>query len=244
VRILGLDFECSGMDPENCAVTEVGAVLWDTTLHAPTRAIGYLVNPGTTVWDSVCEQITGITPQLCEEEGYSSENGLKQLLRWYNLAEAICAHNGNRFDKFFFKKWCQRHDLEVEDKLWIDTMTDLPLPPKNSRKLTYMAAEHGFLNPFPHRAMFDVMTMLKIMDCYPLEEVLKLANSPMILLEALVSYENRGLAKTGGYYWKGERKQWLKDIKECALDEERDKAAELGFKTRVIPAEAPSEVTA
>lgn len=237
--ILGLDFETSGMEPELHSITEVGAVLWSTELHAPLKSIGYLVNPINPVWDEACQNITGITPQLCEQQGYTSENGLKQLLRWYNQAEAVCAHNGNRFDKFFLNKWCKKHDLEIEDKVWIDTMTDLKMPRKAAKKLTYMAAEHGFLNPFPHRALFDVMTMLVILDRYPLDEVMRMARSPMLTIEAIVSYENRELAKTGGFYWKSEGKKWLKDIKECELEEEQQEALKLGFTAQPFPLVKP-----
>lgn len=233
--ILGLDFETTGMEPEIHSVTEVGAVLWETEIHSPVRAQGYLVNPGEgAVWDPACLNMNGINPRTCEKFGYPSEKGLKQLLMWYNQADVLCAHNGNHFDKKFLKKWCERHDFEVDEKLWIDTMLDLPFPPKTARRLTYMAAEHGFLNPFPHRALFDVMTMLKILDQYPIDQVIKLAQSPLVLIEAVVSYEAKDLAKAAGYYWKGEKKQWLKDVKQCHMQEEFDKATAMGFESRFL----------
>lgn len=238
--LLGLDFESSGIDPEVHSVTEVGAVLWDTDLHAPTRSIGYLVDPGPdTSWQEDCAKLTGLTADLCAKSGYPSEKGLKQLLLWYNMVDAVIAHNGNHFDRRLFDRWCAKHDWEVDKKLWIDTMTDLPLPPKASRKLVHMAAEHGFLNPFPHRALFDVMTMLKVFDQYPLEDVLRLAKSPARILVALVSREENAKAKSLGYYWKPDPiKQWRKDIKLCNTDEEIAKAKEVGFEARLLEEDA------
>ena len=48
-----------------------------------------------------------------------------------------------------------------------------------TRSLPYLAADHGFLNPFPHRALFDVMTMIQIAGMYDINEILKYADSPI-----------------------------------------------------------------
>jgi len=239
--ILGLDFETSGLDPEIHSVTETGLVLWDTDLHAPVKLLSYLVNPGEqAIWDPAVLGITGITPELCTKYGYSSERALKQILSWYQSADVACAHNGARFDRLFFNSWCKRHGYDPEpNKLWIDTNTDieLPFPEKMSRKLSYMAADHSFLNPFPHRAVFDVMTMFRILDQYDLDRVIYLAKQPNVSIEALVSYDDRDLAKARGYRWQenpvnpGGKKIWMQTIKECFLEKEK---ADAGFPIRIL----------
>jgi len=203
--ILGLDFETTGLDPVVNSITEVGMVLWETSLRAPVKVMGFLVDPGpNAVWDSVVSGVTGITPELWGKYGYQSERAFKQVLSWYQTADVACAHNGTRFDRPFFNAWCKCPGYDADpNKLWIDTNTDieLPFPEKMSRKLSYMAADHSFLNPFPHRAIFDVMTMLRILDQYDLERVLFLARQPNIDIQALVSYDDRDLAKARGYRW-------------------------------------------
>ncbi len=239
--ILGTDFETSGLDEKKSAITEVGMVLWDSELRAPVKVMGYLVNPWSNCfWDPVTLLINGITPELCEKYGYEDERALKQYLLWYQLADVACAHNGNRFDRPFFNTWCARYGYDSNpDKTWIDTNTDIELGAlehKMSRKLTYMAADCQFLNPFPHRAVFDVMTMLKILDGHNLERVLYLAKQPTIFIQALVSYDNRELAKARGYRWvedprSSSNKIWAQSIKECFLEKEKTEA---GFPVEVI----------
>lgn len=233
--ILGKDYETTGLEPDVHSVTEVGMVLWDTDLHAPVKVMGFLVNPGpAAVWDPETIAITGITPDLCVKYGYQDERALKQILSWYQTCDVACAHNGTTFDRLFFNAWCARYGYDPEpNKLWIDTNTDieLPFPNKMSRKLTYMAADHDFLNPFPHRAVFDVMTMFKVLDQYDLDRVLYLARQPNITIQAMVSYDDRDLAKQRGYRWKKETKQWLMTIKECFLEKEQQEA---GFPVQVV----------
>lgn len=240
--ILGMDFETNGLSPEKNAVTEVGMVLWETELRAPVKIMGYLVDPWIgSEWDPVTVQINGITPELCAKYGYPDERALKQLLLWYQLADMACAHNGSRFDRPFFETWCVRYGYESQPtKLWIDTNTDIELGEleyRKSRKLTYMAADHQFLNPFPHRAVFDVMTMFKVLAEYDLERVIFLAKQPNILIEALVSYDDRELAKARGYRWSedprkpGGKKIWAQTIKECFLEKE---STEAGFPVVIV----------
>jgi DNA polymerase-3 subunit epsilon len=237
--ILGIDFETTGLDPFVHSVTEIGMVLWETEIHAPIKVFGYLVDPGEqAVWDPEVLAITGITPKVCKKYGYPYERALKQVLSWYQGADMACAHNGTRFDRPFFNAWCKKFGYDPEpDKLWLDTNTDieLPFPNKMSRKLTYMAADHAFLNPFPHRAVFDVMTMLKVLDQYDLERVIFLAKQPTITVQAIVSFDNRDLAKARGYradYDENKKfRAWLMNIKECFLEKEKSEA---GFPIKVV----------
>ena len=88
---------------------------------------------------------------------------------------------------------------------WIDTCTDVPYPPSvGSRTLRYLAADHLFINPFPHRAIFDVMTMLTVLSHYNVEEIAVLAKSPVIHVQAKVGYDEREKAKARGYMWEGQ----------------------------------------
>lgn len=240
--ILGGDFETSGLSPEKNAVTEVGMVLWETDLRAPVKVMGYLVDPWAGAeWDPVTQAINGITPELCSKFGYPDERALKQFILWYQMADYACFHNGTRFDRLFFNAWCARYGYDPDlDKVWIDTNTDIELGElehKMSRKLTYMAADHQFLNPFPHRAVFDVMTMFKVLGDYDLDRVIFLAKQPNVTIQALVSYDDRELAKARGYRWNEDprnpsgKKIWVQTIKECFLEKE---TAEAGFPIAIV----------
>jgi DNA polymerase III subunit epsilon len=109
----------------------------------------------------------------------------------------------------------------------IDTLTDIPFASEpDSRKLKYLAGDHGFLNPFAHRAVFDVLTMLKVLSHYPIDKVLEYAKAPMITIRAVVDFNNKDKAKARRFSWEkiGDKtypKMWVKRIKEFQLEEEK-----------------------
>ena len=93
-------------------------------------------------------------------------------------------------------------------------------PAITTRKLTHLAAEHGFLNPFPHRAVSDVLTMLKVLSHYDIAPVLESARQPSFTVKACVSYDDREKAKARGYRWDAARKIWTKIVKGHRLNDE------------------------
>jgi len=246
--ILGIDFETTGLNIPTIGVTEVGMVLWDTDLAAPIRMVGMLVNPRyDAVWEPGVEKVNNLTPAICEKHGSDDEKTCKQVLSWYGSADVLCAHNGNNFDKPLLDTWATRYGLATQkDKLWIDTRADIDRPPRDSHRLGYMAADHGFLNPFPHRAMFDVMTMFTILMAkdiakappkYDLATIQEIAKSPLRIVKAIVSFDQKELAKTRGYhpfYQDGKFIRWELEVKEINLDKEREAARLSGFEIEVI----------
>jgi DNA polymerase-3 subunit epsilon len=165
-----------------------------------------------------------IPARVVREYGLKDEEAIDQLNKLAGQADAICAHNGTNFDKPLWKQEAERLGLEPmgEKKIWIDTMTDVPYPEQmTTRKLVHLAAEHGFLNPFPHRAAFDVLTMLYILSKYDLTAVIQNAIAPTVKIRALATYEQRELAKARKYRWEGTSKMWWKEIKEFELEKEK-----------------------
>jgi DNA polymerase-3 subunit epsilon len=128
----------------------------------------------------------------------------------------VVAHNGNSFDKPMLEAALKSRDLinsEIMAKPWIDTMTDLPFK-YDSRKLNYMASDMGFLNPFPHRAIFDVMAMLKVLSRFDFNEIVERALTPKlkIICKTTVPWEDGGksneIAKSLGFRWDANAKLW------------------------------------
>lgn len=223
MKLLGLDFETTGLDPEKDNVIEVGAVIWDTEIHQPLVIDNFFVNWGVPITEEVTK-LNGVHDSYVEEYGLYQGAALDRLLRLMARVEAIVAHNGEVFDKPFYKDWYKRlcPGLEPREQLWIDTKNDLDYPEDlTTRKLTYLAAEHGFLNPFAHRAVFDVLTMMILLDKYNLESVLYSANQPTIMIQALVSFDDRQLAKDASFYWDPKKKMWLRSMKSHKYEPEK-----------------------
>ena len=230
--LLGLDFETTGLDFQTDRITEIGAVLWDTDQRQPVQIFSALVaHDDAPVITPEIAQLTGITESMLRLHGRSPYEAFRDLIALINECEFIVAHNGAGFDRPMLEAQMRRYDEDESfhhvaetypwTTPWIDTCMDIEFPPHiTTRKLVHLAAEHGFLNPFAHRAIFDVLTMLRILDAYPLQPILECAMQPIVTLQALVSFDDRELAKARGYRWSANQKAWLKKVKAHKVKQE------------------------
>lgn len=219
MKILGLDLETTGLSTSDDQIIEIGAVLWDWERNLPVEILSQLVQIDGEVPSEITE-LTGISNEDLSNHGQSLEVVLKELKRMAKFSSYLVAHNGTQFDQIFLEReWSLQSELRIELP-WLDTSHDLPFPAKiGTRKLSYLAAEHGFLNPFSHRAVFDVLTMLKVLAQYRHEDVLKLQSSPLRRVVAQVSYEGREQAKGAGFRWDPVQRHWFLEGKECQLQD-------------------------
>lgn len=221
--VIGIDVETTGVDKVNDEIIELGAVVWDTEANKPVAMLNHLVQqPSKGCLSQKIVDLTGITDDDLVNFGIDESQAIREFLKLARKCEYVVAHNGNNFDKFFIDKALSRIG-EVLGLPWIDSMTDIPYS-TTTRKLTYLAAEHNFLNPFRHRALFDVLTMLEICSKYDWKDTVSRSLSKTILVVAKVSKENRHLAKNKGFRWDSENIRWVKTMKDCDL-----KSANLNF---------------
>lgn len=228
--LLSLDFETSGLDRNSDRVIEVGAILYSTTQGQQLMTQGYLVDHEIPVSAEITE-VTGIKKGMIDKFGLSSKTALSTLLNMVDMCEAIVGKNLLNFDMLFLENWVLREKEILVPRLVIDIETDLP--GVKSEKLSYTAANHGFLNLFPHSAVADCQTVLKLVSMHNLDEIVARAKSPRVTIAADVDYDTNHLAKKRGYRWQPEQKTWYKVIKEMDLDTEV-KAAQFNVK-RIAP---------
>lgn len=225
--LLGLDFETTGLSFEKDLIIEIGAVIWDTERKAPVFIYSTLVDHGVPIPPEITG-ITGIDETMIQDFGVKPEEAFEKLWNCIKSCNAVVAHNGTNFDKPMLKAQTARDNSKWIEKPWVDTSVDVPYPEKcTTRKLVHLAAEHQFLNPFAHRAIFDVLTMFGVLNRYDINEVLKLAAEPNITLKAQVSYDDKELAKARGYRWQSDTKSWIKTLKQSQVLKEIEEA---GFK--------------
>jgi DNA polymerase III subunit epsilon len=230
--ILGVDLETTSLDVETCEVIEVGAVLWDWERKMPVRILSELVQPENGVPAEITA-LTGITLEDTHVYGVHHQTAMENLDSMLSEADYVMAHNGTIFDKPVYENWVDRESgYVVCDRPWLDTKTDIVYPSRvETRKLEFLAASHGFLNPFAHRAVFDVLTMLRIASQYDIQAIIARAAEPTIYVEAIVSFERKDMAKERGYKWFAPRKIWWKAFKESDLTIEREAC---GFMLRTL----------
>ena len=232
--LLGIDVETTGLDLVNDRITEVGYALWGTTEVAP-AIVGnvWLYEPSmeTRFTPEACEmmaRVCGITPEMIRKYGRNPLTALEPVLDLMSFADVIVAHNGENFDKPMWVTELKRQGMIWPDRLpWIDTRSDIPWQtPPDSLKLKHLALDAGFINPFPHRATFDVVTMLKVLMQHDVEKVLEYSKLPWMTVRADVSYADREKAKAQRYSWErlgdlNYPKCWIKRIKTTQLEAEK-----------------------
>lgn len=220
MRWLGIDFETTGLDSSKDRITEIGAVLWDVSHKAPLSIYSELIYRSD--YPELSEEIielTGITPKMLNEFGKPPALGIEGVLEMAAQADYFIAHNAP-FDKGFFEAEMARQGRDPLKLMWLDSRTDVDYPHGYSQKLQYLACHHGFVNPFSHRAVFDVLTMFQIVKDYDPEQIIRWANTPNVWIRAKVDYANRDKAKSAGYHWRPEPKWWVKQVKEFQVMDE------------------------
>jgi DNA polymerase-3 subunit epsilon len=236
MRILGIDFETTGFDPANDRITEVGWALFDAGQPTPLKTSGeFLYEKSYPKISKEVEAVTGITDQLLEEFGRDPAAYFSELEHFCGLhrVEFVVAHNGRNFDRPFLFAHLDRLGLKapcLRGMPWVDTRIDLPFAREpDSRKLKYLSSDHGFLNPFSHRALFDVLTMMKVLSHYDFEKVLEYRAQPALIVRAMVPQpwddggKGKDAARKVGFSWqeinhKKYDKCWVKMIKKHELE--------------------------
>lgn len=248
MRLFGFDAETTGLDTAVERVTEIGACLWDTELQKPIVTVGVFLNDDgirARIADpevaAMMLRVSGTTPSILEEFGTDP----RANFQWVNdfcgrhRVDYIVAHNGTNYDKPLLLAELDRFGLPapvLRALPWLDTRTDIPFPTEpDSRRLVHLATDHGFLNPFPHRAVFDVLTMLKVLSHYKLDEVIAYSKIPFILCRAIVTFDQKQWAKDLRYSWEklGTEyhypKCWIKLVKEDKYEAEVKAGLAKGF---------------
>jgi DNA polymerase III alpha subunit (gram-positive type) len=219
--LLSLDFETTGLDREKDEVTEVGAVLWSTGRNRAMECSSYFVKTTVPLSQEVSD-LTGITQGMIDRFGYEPNDGFDKLQDMILQADAFVGQNVVRFDKGFYEAWAKRAGEKPIEKLWIDTRTDLP--GVESKSLSYMACDAGFINCFPHVAVGDCLTVLRLVSMHKIEDVVARAESPTLVVKADVSFADNALAKKRKYAWHPASKMWWRAVKQIDLDKEIQEA--------------------
>jgi len=218
--LLSIDFETSGLDPEKNEITEVGAVLWSTSFHRAMETASYFIQTSAPLSKEITD-LTGINSAMLTKFGYPQEIAYENLEDMIEQADAFVGQNVIRFDKRFLEAWAKKNGKTIPEKLWIDTRTDLP--GVKSKHLGYMAADAvdpatgrpcGFLNPFPHNAVSDCLTVLRLIDMHPIDAVVARAKQPTVVLQSHQERQDNGAAKKLGFVWNPKYGIWWAGAKE------------------------------
>lgn len=242
--ILGIDLEGmnenlveAGVNLRVDRVTEIGAVLWDTRINAPIRFFSELTDERDRIpMSEEVIELTGIDDKLLADYGLKGDEikmCLERLALIMKKADYLMAHNGEKYDRPMLDAMYKRYGLEMPNKTWIDTQNDVEYPKKITHKsMAALEHAHGFINPFPHRAVTDVLSMLKIASHYDYDRMALIASSPKIRITASLKAPNwkdryqveefnkiKSKVSRARFQWDPEDKLWTKIVSKVHMDE-------------------------
>ena len=216
--VLVIDIESTGIDAKKDEIIEIGAALYDWETKKPVSLQSDIILYDGKLSETI-KRITGIEDWMLEKP-YATplKTAMFRLSRLMISAKYIVGHN-LPFDLRFLATAAAKTGIILPERILIDTMRDLPISEHiKTKKLGYLAEEHGLFNPFKHRAVFDCLTTFQLMSCYKLEDILESQKSETITVEAIVDFDHKDLAREQGFHWDGPEKKWLMEIKKSRYE--------------------------
>jgi len=153
---------------------------------------------------------------------------LNFFLKLVDSSDFIVAHNVE-----FDKKWFGKGRLPKLNKKWICSLEDINWSFQKSLKTRPSVTDLALSFSKPvwnlHRALSDCFYISEVFKkCDNLEELLLKATEPRFLYKALVSYEDRSLAKNAGFRWNSPVKgAWARKLT-------TDEAKNLDFRVEIL----------
>lgn len=232
MRALLVDLETSGLHwDEGHRVVEVAAALYDTKYASVIESFSALIRHH----ENGAEHVNGIPVGLLLEQGDDPEPVWHRFVGLSQEAECFVAHR-SEFDQGFARKSIEAIPLEDWDpsKPWVCTKSDVEWPNKlRGDHLVQVALGLGLGVSAAHRAMVDVDTTARCLTRLSqmgvdLESLIRRAMRPKVRVVALVSYEQREIAKSAGFFWDDKRREWYRAMPE-------EDVASLSFRAVVRP---------
>ncbi len=195
-RLLILDTETTGLDPQRDRCIELGAVLFDVPRRSVLSQVSLLLpcehNPA--------QAVNGIDPVLTQQP-----QPWPQGLQWFEAllaaADVVVAHNAA-----FDRQWFGIAPLPAIDRPWLCSMEDIRWPAdrhlRANPSVRDLALAYGVPVWAAHRALTDCIYLAQVFErCSDLEQLLQQGLEPRRLYRARLSYEERHKAREAGFRW-------------------------------------------
>lgn len=217
-----VDVETTGLDPATDKIIELGFV----EFMVESGGTPAIINSYGAVEDPGCE----ISTEITKITGITNQHVKGRKIDWRLFREAlsragvVIAHNLN-FDKGFLLARPELADVDVH---WACSMRHIDWEAKGFRTkaLNYLAADHGFVNPFAHRAIFDCAATFRLIEPYLEELIERSYQKEYLVLATGAPFASKDLLKGRGYRWDPEKRVWKKIFFEDNLEAERAFLAE------------------
>jgi DNA polymerase-3 subunit epsilon len=212
-----VDLETTGLDPEKDKIIEIGMLEFAVDSDYSVvilNAYSALEDPG-----------FGLEPEIEKLTGLSNRHLEGRAIDWKNVQSIfgrnaiVIAHN-MPFDRGFLKK---RPELDLNAVHWGCSAKHIDWNAHGfkTRALNYLAADHGFVNSFAHRALFDCATTLRLIGPYLAELIETSYEREIKFLATGAAFETKDILRDHGYRWDQTQRVWQKVVFEKNLEAER-----------------------
>lgn len=216
-RVLLLDTETTGLDPEFDRAIEVAAVVYDIGLWSVIESYATLMKSNV---PNKAVEINRI-PDEAIKRGADSVEAWNYVDVMAATCDCIVGHNCD-FDRQFVPE----NATILRSKPWCCTQLGIEWPRqlKSGGTLISLMLEHGLGVVDPHRALNDCMAIARLFArCselgFDVARMVEGGCEPRITIQALVSYANRDKAKSAGCHWEPETKGWIRSIRASQAEE-------------------------
>ena len=216
---LGLivDVETTGMDPKKDRIIEIGLLEFvqeEGRTPVVTRMYGAIEDPGVPLCPEI-QKLTGLDDPILA--GRRIDWSIVQA--FFEQPSIVIAHNA-AFDRSFLANHDEIRSHRVH---WGCSMRHIDWQKHGykTRSLNYLAADHGFVNPFAHRALFDCATTLRLISPYLEELVARSFLHEYKLIAVGAPFALKDNLKEHGYHWDAEQRVSYKEIFEDVLETEK-----------------------
>jgi DNA polymerase-3 subunit epsilon len=232
-----VDLETTGVDAQNDRIIEIGLVEFGLEAGSEPiilRSYGALEDPGVALTAEI-QRITGLTDAALAGQRIDWE----VVRGFFRRASVAIAHNCE-FDRRFLEKSGRLEGLPIH---WACSMRHIDWQGKHfrSQALNYLAADHGFVNPFAHRAVFDCATTFRLVAPHLDELIMRSYERDVRVAAVAAPFEAKDTLKRRGYRWSAEERHWWRVVAEGALGTERVFLAEEVYRGASLHAEIPVE---
>ena len=221
-HVLILDTETTSTNPVTGKCIEVSAVRYSIRHRAVVDCYSQIILSDS----NEAEHINGIPADLLMLEGDEETHAWAVVTEMALKCEAILAHNAD-----FDHQWVPKEFVYLKKEVpWIDTCNGVTWPreTKPGMALDKLCLAHNVGVTDAHRALSDCLMLARLLtQCadfgHDVSKILARGLRPTAMFQAMVSYNDRQMAKDAGFQWEGDRKRW---VRKMAIED----AAELPFR--------------
>lgn len=223
MKISIIDTETTGfLEDPSSNIIEFAIVTWDTE-KGIIFSMSFLINSlkeNEQISNEITE-LTGLDTFGIIKNGHNVADSVDIIEKFLNESQYVMAAN-SKFDKGMLERLFNIEKKCLPELHWIDFLSDIEFPKEiKGRSVNHIAADHGIVNPFAHRALPDCLTLVAILERgkYDIEKIIEISKEPQITVRAVVSFDQKDEAKKHGFYWNGKEKNWYKIIRESQYEE-------------------------